>query len=80
MNLTGWKSIIVIVLWAAYEIVRSVVPDFAAVDQATIATTVDALSALLMPLIMLVLRLRTTGPVAPGVAKVPVLNRMIKAP
>lgn len=79
MNLTGWKSIIVIVIWAVYEIIATVVPDFARMDQATIAGVVEALSALVMPIIMLVLRLRTTGPVAPGVAKVPVLNRMIKS-
>lgn len=82
MNLDGWKTIITIIIWAGYEIAANVVPDFQRMDQATIGATVEAMSSLAMPLIMLAVRFRTTGPVAPPVAaavqSVPVLNRMIK--
>lgn len=78
MNTQGTKTVVVIVIWAVYEILANVVPGFQRVDQVTIAGVVEALSSLAMPVVMLILRLRTTEPVNPVIANAPLLNRMVK--
>jgi len=81
MNTDGWKTIVTILVWAGYEIAANVVPDFQKMDRATIESTVNALANLAMPLVMLVLRLMTSGPVAPPiiatVEKIPVVNKVL---
>lgn len=77
--LTGYRTLIVAAVWLAYQIAAVVVPDLQTPDQPAVEVLVDGLIAIAGPLIVAILRLRTTGPVGPAIQQAPLLGALAKS-
>jgi DNA-binding MltR family transcriptional regulator len=77
--LTGYRTLIVAAVWLAYQIAAVVVPDLQTPDQPAVETMVDALLAIAGPLVVAILRLRTTGPVGPAIQQAPLIGTLAKS-